>query len=149
MNAISWKLYNDGGYMRGGNSEGYLISYSMLAGNKGWSKNNNEMWYERECENAIRVQLAKLHEPMNTHTDVLLTKIPDKVEGLDMILQEMKSNVSALSITVIVDNESHKEMGKAQAKEVEGESKTNVKEGGVKDSSTLPQIKIIPPFLKD
>ncbi|KAK4723892.1 hypothetical protein R3W88_026671 [Solanum pinnatisectum] len=38
---------------------------------------------------------------MNNPTDDLLNKILDKMEGSDMILQEMISDISALSTTII------------------------------------------------
>lgn len=47
---------------------------------------------------------------------------------------------------MVADNESPKDMDNIKEKEAEGEQKLNVRKSGVETCSTLPQIKITPPF---
>ncbi|KAK4724168.1 hypothetical protein R3W88_026947 [Solanum pinnatisectum] len=84
--------------MKGGKSEDFWPRLLRLVGNQGWIKNNNESWHEKECEDSRYVLPFNL---MNNPIDDLLTKILDKVEGYDMILQEMNSDVSTFSTTII------------------------------------------------
>jgi len=108
LNAMSQRMYVDGAQMRGGKSEGLRRSYPRLIRNQSWTKNNDESWYEGECEDAKCVPPFNIHYTMNTPTDGLLTKILKKMEGSDMILQEMKSDVLDLSTTIISHSSSIK-----------------------------------------
>jgi len=101
-------MYGNGAHMRGEISEGLWLIYPRLFGNQSLTKNNNESCYERECEDAKCVPPLNIHYKMNNPSNDLLTKILDKMEGSDMILQEMTSDVLALSTTIISQSSSVK-----------------------------------------
>ncbi|KAG5595505.1 hypothetical protein H5410_036737, partial [Solanum commersonii] len=88
MNAMSWRMYNNVVYMRGGKLDG------LWPGFQGLPEIN-------ECEDAMYMQPFNSHDSMKTPINDLLTKILNKLEGSNMILQGMKSDVLALSTTVV------------------------------------------------
>ena len=118
---------NQGWNEREGQRLGSPSSYSMPGGNKGWNDEWKERWNQREWYNKdsswsendqeeyAHLCDSKWQEEQGVDlescwTKDMLTKILSKVEGSDMVLQEMKTNLSSLNQTVISHSTSIKQL---------------------------------------
>ncbi|KAH0633087.1 hypothetical protein KY284_035873 [Solanum tuberosum] len=81
--------------MRGGKPEEFWPSHLGLARNQGSTNGIDERGHREE------VRYERYKELMKTQIDDLLTKVLNKVEDSCMILQGMKSDISALSTTTV------------------------------------------------
>ena len=105
---------NQGRYTNEGPREGSYPSYSMSGRNQGWNNDWEGRWKEREWYSrdanwgdSDRDRYVFLHDhqvPMDpsvnsesSRTKDMLSRILSKVEGSDVILQELKTDFSSLN----------------------------------------------------